>query len=364
MTLRAAISARRTGRRSAALRTRRSAGRSPPRRRERRSRSGCAGSASGSRAGRSGCPTAAEMNLIGVGRRDARVDLVRMRDVLGLRRLAEQIGDLLVQHRAARDHRAHSQLDAPDPAHVAARVVGGRRDVDRDRDVRLEPVRRRLGAVEADLLLDGGDGDDVDLCSRAPRRPDAPTRGRCTRRGGCRAPSRADGCSAARPADRTTHPGRRPEPGPPLLRGSSRRCPGAGRRARAAAGRGPAPAAPACRETAPGTRPLRVSNSKRCPWRVSAAMPPSSVKREQAVVLDVRDGDADLVDVADDRERRRIALPARTRANDEPSVSEVTSANGAAASRQTLAGSSSWPDGPGSGQERGEELGRRHRLAH
>ena len=38
--------------------------------------------------------------------------------------------------------------------------------------------------------------------------------------------------------------------------------------------------------------------------------------------------------------------PARTRANDEPSVSEVTSANVAAASRQTLAASSSWPDGP------------------
>ena len=38
--------------------------------------------------------------------------------------------------------------------------------------------------------------------------------------------------------------------------------------------------------------------------------------------------------------------PARTRANDVPSVSEVTSANAAAASRQMRAGSSSWPEGP------------------
>ena len=75
-------------------------------------------------------------------------------------------------------------------------------------------------------------------------------------------------------------------------------------------------------------------------------------------------GDADLVDVTDDRERRRIRSPARTRANDVPSVSEVTSANADAASRQTRAASSSWPEGPDAVSKDVQKVGGRHRLAH
>ena len=55
--------------------------------------------------------------------------------------------------------------------------------------------------------------------------------------------------------------------------------------------------------------------------------------------------------------------PARTRANDVPSVSEVTSANVAAASRQTLRRLFLVARRAGSGQERVQEVGHRHRLA-
>ena len=66
---------------------------------------------------------------------------------------------------------------------------------------------------------------------------------------------------------------------------------------------------------------------------------------EQAVAVDVRDRDPDLVDVPEDRERRALR-PAATRAKELPRVSPCTSANLAAASRQTAAAGSSCPDGP------------------
>jgi hypothetical protein len=58
---------------------------------------------------------------------------------------------------------------------------------------------------------------------------------------------------------------------------------------------------------------------------------------QEARVLDMGDDEPDLVDVADDGHARPPAVPA-TRAVDEPIVSTPTSANSAAASRQTVAG--------------------------
>ena len=69
------------------------------------------------------------------------------------------------------------------------------------------------------------------------------------------------------------------------------------------------------RAIAPGTRaPLCVKNSMRCPLSVSGEIPPSVVNDEQAVLLDVRDRDTDLVDVPDERERRAVARPTPARA--------------------------------------------------
>ena len=81
--------------------------------------------------------------------------------------------------------------------------------------------------------------------------------------------------------------------------------------------------------------PVRASSSNALAGKLSGEIPPIVVNDEQPVLLDVRDRDADLVDVADERERRRAARPRATRANDEPSASACTSANAAAASRQT-----------------------------
>ena len=55
---------------------------------------------------------------------------------------------------------------------------------------------------------------------------------------------------------------------------------------------------------------------------------------------------------------------AATRANDDPSVSEVTSANAEAASRQMRAGSSSCPEGPGAVSKSARRAGAGMRLAH
>src|SRR3954451_12021133 len=108
-------------------------------------------------------PGAREVDLVRVGRRRARVDLVRVRDPLLLRCAREQLVDVAVDRRPARDHRPHAELDLPRPPRVSAGDVVRRGDVDRDRDLRIEPERRRARAVEPDLLLHRGDRDDVDL---------------------------------------------------------------------------------------------------------------------------------------------------------------------------------------------------------
>ena len=79
----------------------------------------------------------------------ARVDLEAVRDAFVLGGLGEQVGELLVQRRAARDHRAHPEVDRAGALRVAARDVGRGRHVDDDRDVGSEPERRRARTVRA-----------------------------------------------------------------------------------------------------------------------------------------------------------------------------------------------------------------------
>ncbi len=287
-----------------------------------------------------------------------------MRDAFGLGDFAEQIGDAPVQGRAAGDHRAHPELDAPGAPRVAAGIVGRRRHVDHDRDLRARartpPRARRRGRSPPAPRRPRRRR--PEQC--APRRCAGPTRARCTRRGGCRATSRAGGCSAARPAGPDHTPGvadadealglftapradvdvqvgeleprtvahllgldalPRHRPGDTAVAGDAARC--AGR----AASRAEMP-------------PIGVNDSRPLSSMFVTATPISSMCPTIASV--------------------GAPSPARTRANDEPSVSDVTS-------RERGGGVA--PDSgrlllvarrAGGGQERGEELGSRHRLAH
>jgi len=70
-------------------------------------------------------------------------------------------------------------------------------------------------------------------------------------------------------------------------------------------------------------------------------IPPADAgEPEEAVVVDVVDDQPDLVDVADDRERLAVRRSGHG-ATVEPTVSCVTSAKAAAASRKTAAGACS-----------------------
>ena len=149
-----------------------------------------------------------------------------------------------------------------------------------------------------------------------PRRRAAPPRARRTRRAGCRAPSRRRGRSAARAARRPRRRRRRrARRRVGVLADPSRRCRCAGRRARAAR-RSPrvlardAAAADHARHVALAAGdhdPLAGQHARR-------RYPPSALNESRPSSLDVRDRDADLVDVADERERRRALRPARARA--------------------------------------------------
>ena len=99
------------------------------------------------------------------------------------------------------------------------------------------------------------------------------------------------------------------------------------------------------RPITPGTSPSRPAISTRCPASTSGREPPTVLEREQPVLVDVRDRDADLVDVPDDASGGALARPA-TRANDVPSVSRVTSRSRTPPRARACDGAS-WPDGPG-----------------
>ncbi len=112
------------------------------------------------------------------------------------------------------------------------------------------------------------------------------------------------------------------------------------------------------RPITPGTGPSRVVTTHALAdehERVPAADLPEA---QVAVVVDVRDVQADLVDVADDRDASGRRRCPRTRANEEPTRSPPTSAaNALHPSRHTRAGSVSWPDGPAVSSVRGVGIG-------
>ena len=98
------------------------------------------------------------------------------RDALGLGRLVQQLEHRRVERRAAREHRPGAELVAAELLLVDARLVGGERHVDRDRDVRAQRVRGRARAAEGDLLLRDRDARTRRRARRPPRPPAAPPR--------------------------------------------------------------------------------------------------------------------------------------------------------------------------------------------
>ena len=220
-------------------------------------------------------------------------------------------------------------------------------DVDRDRDLRVERERRGARAVVAELLLHRRDGDDVDLAHRPPRPRAAATSSAAY------APSRLSsarrGDPVVRELDRLALP-HADVAGAHELLGVLARCRADVDMEVGVLRARDAHAAPHARGSGGRRRPCTVRSRPairtRWPASCSAAKPPSTLKESRPSLADVRDRDADLVDVADERERRARPRRAPTRANEVPSVSELTSANAEAASRQTAAAGPSCPDGP------------------
>src|SRR5829696_3310035 len=75
-------------------------------------------------------------------------------------RVVQELEQLCAQRRSAREHRPAAHLHLAGLLDIGFRDVAGVGDVDRDRDVRADAIRRRARAGEvADLLPHGGHGD-------------------------------------------------------------------------------------------------------------------------------------------------------------------------------------------------------------
>ena len=117
-------------------------------------------------------PCPAEVDGVGIGVRRAARDLDDERNALRFRRVVEKLENVRVDRRAARKRRASPEHDLALVVGIPAANVGRARDVDRDGDVRLG--RERHGArprVVADLLLHGRCGDHVARRAAALRNP-------------------------------------------------------------------------------------------------------------------------------------------------------------------------------------------------
>ena len=92
-----------------------------------------------------------------------------VRDPLGFGRLEEQVEDSRRDRRAAEDRGTAPKLVVAGLVRVARRDVGGVGDVDDDRDLRLQAVRRGARARVPELLLCPGDDGDVRSLEPAER---------------------------------------------------------------------------------------------------------------------------------------------------------------------------------------------------
>ena len=229
----------------------------------------------------------------------------------------EQVEDLRVDRRAARDRRAAAEAVLALDLRVAAGHVGRVRHVDRDRDRRLERERRDARAAEvADLLLHRRDRRDV---ARAPpasatRRAASSATYAPSRLSSEREATRPFGSSTGSPAITTTSPGRTSRFAP--RRRPSRRCRCAGPSSIVSCGSA-ALGATVClaRSTTPGSSPSFARHDHdRCAAQHLGDPTADGAEEDVAALVDVRDDQPDLVDVPDDREQRPASpVPAHAR---------------------------------------------------
>ena len=221
----------------------------------------------------------------------------------------QPLGDALVLGGAARDRRARAERARARHARlVAVRVVVGVRHVERDRDVGLDRVRGGARARVGGLLAHGGDRDDLGAAGRRPRRRGARPRAPRARRGGCRARARRAGGRAARPARRAITIGSPictalAASASSLAPMSTQRSCTCGTRLRSSSLRRCRAALPMTPGDRPGGRAHRDALADQH-GRVPAA---DLADEEHAGGVDVLDHEADLVDVADERDPRGAA---------------------------------------------------------
>src|SRR4051794_6461231 len=100
--------------------------------------------------------------------------------------------------------------------------------------------------------------------------------------------------------------------------------------------------------TTPGTRPVRVEISTRCPTRMIGSQPPTPVNQRNpssSMWWTIRPISSMCPTTASDRPGGSDAVPG-TLATVEPTASWLTSAKAPAASRNAVAGACSYPEGP------------------
>ena len=163
---------------------------------------------------------------------------------------------------------------------------------------------------------------------RRPRSPPRPAggrpRARRRRRHGCRGCARRSGRRRARPAARAG-PSDRPRPrARELPRRIALRCPRRGCSTRSS------PSSDDRRAITPGTPPVAVRISTRCPYATAAGAGTSVCTESKPVVGDVRDREPDDVEVGEERElrRRRVSVGAgRSGCRSRPSRPDRTPAS-------------------------------------
>ena len=220
----------------------------------------------------------------------------------------QQVGDARVEVRAALDDRARAERVRAELVLVDAGRVGGVRDVDDDRDVGAQRVGRRASSRRTWSPPARRRRRRRRPARRRPRRPGARPRARRSSPGGCpsRAPRRGRWAARrGRPAITATSPTRTSAPASSASRAPMSMCSWSIR-------------ATFLRSSSlsrwmgflpitPGTAPSRVASVDPLAdedLRVPAA---DAGEAQEAVVLDVGDDHADLVDVAHDRQRRAAA---------------------------------------------------------
>ena len=310
---------------------------------------------------------ARDVERVGVGARVARGGADGERDALGLARLVQQLEDLRVERRAARDAPARSRTcGAPSsfssmPGWSVAKVTSTTIAMSG-----LQRVRGRARAAEGDLLLRDRDAARRRRARRPPRPRAARPRARRSSRAGCPSSARRSGRSGTRPARRRSPRRRRSRTSGARLVAVG----GADVDVQVLAARGTFLRSSSFSRwigflpTTPGTTPSRVAISTRWPTRMIGSQPPTPVNQRKPVVVDVVDDQPDLVDVPDDRERAGRRRCPCTRATVEPTRVVGDLGEGGGGLAEHGGGGLLVAGRAGRGEQLAEDVGDRHGGGH